>query len=584
MLPCKFRSTSHSSLASSGDDGVLFKQGLSRSRRRHLRQLIAGSFFCPARVTAMSAGIAVTTLGFIGSADRSLTMTSVAAQDPAVEVEVESTPGVDVDVDRAPADDSGPAVRGPAAGGDAAQVSTWAQAGLLWSDAHFARRVALDAAKLSDNPGQQAEMEAVAARCDRLIDSLEEFGWTRVRQVRAAKARAVASNAAETRGGEPRAAEADAAVPPQDVREASAGEDETDVPSAEAAGLALADELSLPPNKLDPEEAGDSPAGDPDSVPETVLNPPSAEARIAASKPPLEPSVSPEPLPLRVETETPSGREDPGVDDELSMDPEKFDISQYRVDDHIDETFAERINRADAIEDGAEAALAAGVDTIGPDVAGRISERETQTRSATLPYSRDSIYDSDDYDPDIDYDAENPIAAQAEPVPAGPSGSINDGYDGVDDIDGEDELVQSMAGVEQTKVPLDRPVDDPLRGTPPTALARGTVGVVTPEMDAEPDPEAPVAPNAAPVAPAVDWTAYSLPDVRVDEDADWVQLHLEKNQQRFDRLQDRLPAMSAQSLRILVGMAVIDLRASAAAITEDASADPRLAKLLDEFE
>lgn len=41
---------------------------------------------------------------------------------------------------------------------------------------------------------------------------------------------------------------------------------------------------------------------------------------------------------------------------------------------------------------------------------GRISYRESQTRSGSMPYSRQSIYDTDDYDPVVDYRAENPLA------------------------------------------------------------------------------------------------------------------------------------------------------------------------------
>lgn len=556
-------------------------------RRRFLRRLAQKSVWPPARVIAATAGVSMATLGLVTPGSHSVNFAALNAQTPEVDVDVdvETTPDVDAETAEQTSVETPEAIDG-----DAEKVSDWAQAGVLWSDAHFTRRIALDAARLSDNPAQQEEMAAVVARCDRLIDALESFGWTRVRQVRDAQSRAaeLRQDASVASAATPEEPTPTKPSPKETTVDSADGDEKNEVPSAAMAGRALAAELSLPPSQVDPADATDTAESNPDSVPETVLNPATPEARIAARKPPLEPSTSPEPLPLRVETETPAGQDDPGVDDELGTDPEQFDISHYRVDDYVDENFAERVNRADAIEDGAEAALAAGSDTIGPDVAGRISERETQTRSATLPYSRDSIYDSDDYDPDIDYDAENPIAAQAEPIPAGPIGSINDGYDGVDDIDGEDELVQSMAGVEQTKVPLNRPVDDALRGSPPTALARGSVGVVTPGMDAESDaePDAGATATAAPTpdTSTVDWTAYSLPEVRVDEDADWVQLHLETNQQRFDRLQDRLPSMSDQSLRILVGMAVIDLRASADAITRNASANPRLAEMLDRFE
>ncbi len=43
---------------------------------------------------------------------------------------------------------------------------------------------------------------------------------------------------------------------------------------------------------------------------------------------------------------------------------------------------------------------------MGRPTAGLISERVSRTRSATLPYARDSIYDSGDFDPDVDYNVD----------------------------------------------------------------------------------------------------------------------------------------------------------------------------------
>lgn len=115
------------------------------------------------------------------------------------------------------------------------------------------------------------------------------------------------------------------------------------------------------------------------------------------------------PVRQRIDTETPAGQDDPGLDDERLPEKTSVDIDQYRVDDYIDETPAEARNRADALEDGVEGAIAAASDEgIAGPVAGHISRREVATRSATLPYAQDSIYDADDYDPDVDYIVENP--------------------------------------------------------------------------------------------------------------------------------------------------------------------------------
>jgi hypothetical protein len=157
----------------------------------------------------------------------------------------------------------------------------------------------------------------------------------------------------------------------------------------------------------------------------------------------------------RFDTETPAGVDDPGLDDERTGGDLPLDFDQYRVDDYIDETPAEARNRADAIEDAVEGAIAAAAGRPGmerPGI-GHISEREGQTLSATLPYAQDSIYDSDDYDPDVDYDVDNPLGADSS-NPA--SVEVGDRDDDIDlrvparAINGEDELIAAMAREDQS--------------------------------------------------------------------------------------------------------------------------------------
>ncbi|MGB7327303.1 MAG: hypothetical protein WBD31_20675 [Rubripirellula sp.] len=166
--------------------------------------------------------------------------------------------------------------------------------------------------------------------------------------------------------------------------------------------------------------------------------------KTTARKPALDSSIK------RYDTETPAGHDDPGLDDERTGDNLRLDVDQYRVDDYIDETPAEARNRADAIEDGVEGAIAAaaGRRGTGRPTAGHISEREVQTRSATLPYAEDSIYDSDDYDPTVDYDVNNPLGVSSTNPASADLGDRDDDInlgDPAKEIDGEDELIAAMA-------------------------------------------------------------------------------------------------------------------------------------------
>ncbi|MFG0255110.1 MAG: hypothetical protein ACF787_08425 [Rhodopirellula sp. JB053] len=151
----------------------------------------------------------------------------------------------------------------------------------------------------------------------------------------------------------------------------------------------------------------------------------------------------------RFDTETPAGAEDPGLDDERMPSEARIDIDQYRVDDYVDETPQERLKVADAKEDAIEGAIAAAnPDAIGGPASDRISNREGWTLSSSLPYSTDSIYDSDDYDHDVDYMVENRRGADSTNQASADQGDMDDDID-VDDpaevVTGEDELANALA-------------------------------------------------------------------------------------------------------------------------------------------
>jgi hypothetical protein len=207
----------------------------------------------------------------------------------------------------------------------------------------------------------------------------------------------------------------------------------------------------------------------------------------------------------RLDTETPVGRDDPGIDDEMRGKETDLDIDQYRVDDVVDETPRERANLADAIEDGVEKAIASapsrGIDGENP---ARISYRETQTRSNTMPFKPDAIRDNDDFDPDADYLVDNPLGM----LPDNPD-SVNytEEDDDIDpamrDIspDGEDELLRSLRRdrAEQRDLAERRRKSD--------------------------------------------YRRFTKPDGPALADARWVQFHLDANQMTWDRFSERSPKL-----------------------------------------
>lgn len=133
------------------------------------------------------------------------------------------------------------------------------------------------------------------------------------------------------------------------------------------------------------------------------------------------------------------------------------------------------------------------------DERGRISYRESQTKSNTMPYSYESIYDTDDYDPDVDFRNERPLVV-ADPVPESeidrrPSAEREASNDNVADMYGYDD-------------PRDPSGDDlDLESTPakPSNLLDRLSG-------------------------ATQLQQYSSDAGRYKADADWVQLHLNLNQ------------------------------------------------------
>ncbi|NND95806.1 MAG: hypothetical protein HKN47_00585 [Pirellulaceae bacterium] len=193
----------------------------------------------------------------------------------------------------------------------------------------------------------------------------------------------------------------------------------------------------------------------------------------------------------RLDTETPAGRDDPGLDDERTQRDVDIDIDQYRVDDVVDETPAEARNLADAREDGVEKAIAAASTRgIAGPVAGHISRREVTTRSATLPYAEDSIYDADDYDPDVDYDANTRY---------GSNEAVSDRGDRDDDID-RDDPAEVVSGEDELYAATARARDRSRRG--------GSTNV----------------------------DRFTTQAKQYGHDANWVQFHLDANQIRYNEV------------------------------------------------
>ncbi|QEF97620.1 hypothetical protein Mal15_16610 [Stieleria maiorica] len=361
------------------------------------------------------------------------------------------------------------------------EISDWALAGLVWSDASLANKLAAEAAKRSDSPDDVQRYRSIADQSARIINELEAFGWKQVKRSNGKTANSAAGDA---------------------------------LPTPEAVGAAVADSLGRP--------ASDS---------ETPSSQRDQQAK--RETPARDPRLK------RFDTESPAGADDPGLDDERTGDEARLDIDQYRVDDYIDETATEARNRADAVEDGVEAAIAAaaGRRAVSGPVAGYISEREVQTRSATMPYSKDSIYDRDDYDPDADYDVNNPAGTK---FTNRESVDLSDGDDEIDlndparVIDGEDELIAAMQ----------RESGDQAESTTSRRQAR-----------------------------TVDMRRYTTGKAPHQHDANWVQFHINVNQAIWSEHTTR------DNLYQRADEAFSKLKIDAAAAA-DASSNPELVKVL----
>ncbi len=187
----------------------------------------------------------------------------------------------------------------PVPQGSPSRISDWALAGVIWSDASLARKLASQAAKEAESAEQATQFERVAKQSTDLIDAMESFGW---KQVRRSTNVAVDQSTTTVEKVKP-------------------------LPDPEVVGAKLAESL---------ERRGEDSAATRD---------PSTE---------------------RFDPETPVGSDGPAIN-----------------------------------------AQARGRGEVGLD-----GYRETQTRSATLPYAQDSVYDSYDDDPDADYQGGNPLGTE----------------------------------------------------------------------------------------------------------------------------------------------------------------------------
>ncbi|MFG0265674.1 MAG: hypothetical protein ACF8AM_11080, partial [Rhodopirellula sp. JB055] len=256
---------------------------------------------------------------------------------------------------------------------DTNRISDWGLAGVIWSDASLVRKLASESVQRTKDPKQIAEFERLVRQSTEVIESLESFGW-KLRRQQAEQSGNPVSEQSQVRSERMRAE----SQPQSSERQA-----EEPLPDPKEVGDKLAEELqrTRPPKASETENDGQSNDR--------------SEGELAAQANALE----------RFDTETPAGVDDPGIDDEWTAARAAIDVDNYRVDDYVDETPGEEANMADAVEDGVEGAIASAAGRLGTgrDLGARISEREIQTLSATLPYSDDSIYDADDYDPDRDY-------------------------------------------------------------------------------------------------------------------------------------------------------------------------------------
>ncbi|MFG0261921.1 MAG: hypothetical protein ACF788_05985 [Novipirellula sp. JB048] len=382
------------------------------------------------------------------------------------------------------AQDQAAAADGSVPDGSAAQISDWALAGVIWSDASLTKKLARQAATEASSPQQAAQFERLFQQSSRIVDAMETFGWRQVKR---------AGQQTSQRAGQ------------------RAGNLDHDRSSADAAPAALGERSERQPQSTPPAT--------------------------------LAPSLK------RFDTETPAGRDDPGLDDERIDDGLPLDLDNYRVDDFIDETPAEARNRADAIEDGVEGAIAAASGRLGIGNRGtdRISYRETQTRSTTLPYAQDSIYDADDYDPDVDYDVDHPLGGRSTDRARAERGDHDDDINldaPAKVIDGEDELLAAMARERQA-----------------AQQAAGNSASVAGTTTRQPL--------------RTDLNRYTDQRSKYEQDANWVQFHLDANQAVWTQFTTR------ENLHHRLSDSLIQLRADVS-VALQATDNERLKSILSQ--
>ncbi len=281
--------------------------------------------------------------------------------------------------------------------GNPSQISDWALAGVIWSDASLTRRLAIEAARSTESSEQREEYQRVADKSSGIVAALETFGWRHVRE----DATAAASR--------PGATEAPAENAP--------------LPQPEEVGAELAESMGLSQSAGRPTRGGDQP----------LRSTPAPAARRPAT-------IGP------VDADSPRGIDD-DIDAALNTDRRRMDIDHYRVDDMVEETPIEASSRVEAIEDGVEDAIAAAPPRgIAGPTTGRLSRREVMTRSSTLPYARGTIYDGDAYDPDAKFkpfDASVPVDEEPRIRPDG-DGDVQI-IGPIDPIEGEGELTEALS-------------------------------------------------------------------------------------------------------------------------------------------
>ena len=441
----------------------------------------------------------------------------------------------------------------------ASQISDWALAGIIWSDASLTKRLAQASAREAQSAADVERMQNLAAEAQRVIDSLEQFGWRQVRATPSNRTRnpAVANDPAATR---------------------------------------------------DPAAARHPAPADP-SMRQTADDAPRRRAlRDDDAAPSVQRSIS------QFDTETPRGSADPGIDDEVQRAETNLDIDQYRVDDFVDESDREIASAADAVEDGVEGAIAAAASRRGVQgrQIARVSPREMQTLSSTLPFGNDSIYDSDDYDPDVDYVAENPLGMFEDNPESVGTGDLNDEVQPTDtgmDIEGEDEFLAESDVVAPGAVDPDPPAGEPVApepidpdagpepqrpddaeteaeldrvANPPSVYGNGSSeqqqqqsGSATAQQQQQ------AGSTAEPRRQAFSMSRYTADAQKHQADARWVQFHLQANQQRWDAITSQPPETVADLIN-LAEDAQQRLRANAM-VAGRASANQQLRQILAEI-